>query len=230
MWGALQREPRPAAAEDVASQRSRALQGRGGRLDGRRPDWALSNTGMQQTAATHVLLDPTQPGGQPHALRVRVRARGLQVHRQRPDLGAEEPGIAADPRNQPFAWRITRAEDGTLYLVVARRSERGASATATTARSTARRDGAETWERMPLPEGANGPNGLTVDPPNPQRLYLAAWGVTHPRRRRGRRRLPLRRRRRDVALVLTEAQHVYDVTVDPRDPRVLYACGFDPAA
>jgi len=30
--------------------------------------------------------------------------------------------------------------------------------------------------------------------------------------------------------VFTEAQHVYDVTVDPRDPKVLYACGFDQAA
>jgi hypothetical protein len=27
--------------------------------------------------------------------------------------------------------------------------------------------------------------------------------------------------------VLTEAQHVYDVTIDPRDPTKLYACGFD---
>jgi photosystem II stability/assembly factor-like uncharacterized protein len=30
--------------------------------------------------------------------------------------------------------------------------------------------------------------------------------------------------------VLPEAQHVYDVTVDPRDPKLLYACGFDQAA
>src|SRR5207244_11742520 len=30
--------------------------------------------------------------------------------------------------------------------------------------------------------------------------------------------------------VLPDAQHVYDVTVDPRDPAVLYACGFDQAA
>ena len=32
-------------------------------------------------------------------------------------MGLEQP--------QPFAWRTTRAGDGTLYLIVARRSERG---------------------------------------------------------------------------------------------------------
>jgi hypothetical protein len=29
---------------------------------------------------------------------------------------------------------------------------------------------------------------------------------------------------------LPESQHVYDVTVDPRDPAVLYASGFDQSA
>ena len=30
--------------------------------------------------------------------------------------------------------------------------------------------------------------------------------------------------------MLAQSQHVYDVTIDPRDPAVLYACGFDQAA
>ena len=29
---------------------------------------------------------------------------------------------------------------------------------------------------MPLPAGLNGPNGLAIDPRDPARLYLAAWG------------------------------------------------------
>jgi hypothetical protein len=38
------------------------------------------------------------------------------------------------------------------------------------------RDGAESWEKVSLPEGVNGPNGLSIDPADPARWYLAAWG------------------------------------------------------
>ena len=37
-------------------------------------------------------------------------------------------------------------------------------------------DGAEHWEKLPLPAGCNAPNGLAIDPSDPARLYLAAWG------------------------------------------------------
>jgi len=129
----------------------------------------------------------------------------------------------------PFAWRLTRAGDGTLYLVVARRSEGnyGDGGDGALYRS---RDGAEHWEEMVLPQSVNGPMGLTLDPRDNGRMYIAAWG-------QGRAGV-------DVGggvyfsgdggatwkQAFQEGQHVYDVTVDPRDPRVLYVCGFDAAA
>ena len=78
-------------------------------------------------------------------------------------MGAQER--RALPARQPFAWRITRAGDGTLYLVVARRSERGRIGDADDGALYRSTDGAEHWTRMTLPAGTNGPNGLTVDPP-----------------------------------------------------------------
>jgi hypothetical protein len=67
-------------------------------------------------------------------------------------------------------WRDSH---GTLYVVVARRSENG---------SLECGDGA--LHRLPMApnigaavaRGLNGPNGLAIDPKDPNRLYLAAWG------------------------------------------------------
>jgi len=81
-----------------------------------------------------------------------------------------------------------------------------------------------------LPEQVNGPNGIAIDTDDPQRLYLAAWG----------------RNTKEGAVdggiflstdggaswrnVLHRDQHVYDITVDPNDPKTLYACGFESSA
>jgi len=83
---------------------------------------------------------------------------------------------------------------------------------------------------VPLPAGTNGPNALTVDPDDPRRLYLSAWGVTRRDGDTGGGIFLSTDAGATWRNVLPEAQHVYDVTVDPRDPRVLYACGFDQAA
>jgi photosystem II stability/assembly factor-like uncharacterized protein len=91
-------------------------------------------------------------------------------------------------------------------------------------------DKAEHWQRIDLPAGVTGPTGLEIDPRNPQRLYLTAWGQEG-----------------DVAdqnggvyasddggktwqTLFTKSQHVYDLTIDTRHPDTLYICGFDAAA
>ena len=128
--------------------------------------------------------------------------------------------------DEPFAWRLIRDSNGTLYLVVARRSQNGTYGDGNDGALYRSTDGAESWTRMPLPEGLNGPNGLAIDPDDPQRLYLAAWGRYN------------RYGDTDGGVfvstdggetwnnTLSADQHVYDVTVDKRNG-VLYAAGFE---
>ena len=154
-----------------------------------------------------------QPRGRAHPLRDRLRPRRLQVHRRRPHLDAEERGPRAAASRSPGASR--RADDGTLYLVVARRSERGRIGDADDGALYRSTDGAEHWTRMTLPAGTNGPNGLAVDPADPRRLYLAAWGVATPGGDTGGGIFLSTDAGATWTNVLPQSQHVYDVTIDP---------------
>ena len=188
--------------------------------------WSASNTGMPETSVTHILVDPASAAGQ---RRLYACGFGRGVYKstdngktwQLKNEGISEP--------KPFAWRLVRASDGTLYLILARNNEGrfGEAGGGALYKSV---DSAEHWMRMNLPEGCNGPNGLALDPRNERRMYLAAWG----------------QERADVDTgggvfvstdggatwqpMFRESQHVYDVTIDPKQPDTLYACGFDAAA
>jgi photosystem II stability/assembly factor-like uncharacterized protein len=192
--------------------------------------WTVSNRGMEEAAITHVLLDPRSPKG---SRTLYAAAFGRGVYKSTDggrSWSLKNAGLAADPRNQPFAWRVTPASDGALYLVVARRSERGRIGDADDGALYRSTNGAERWQAVPLPAGTNGPNGLTVDPADPKRLYLSAWGVMRPDGDTGGGIFLSTDAGGTWRNVLPTAQHVYDVTVDPRDPSRLYACGFDQAA
>jgi photosystem II stability/assembly factor-like uncharacterized protein len=189
--------------------------------------WTLSNTGLAESAVTHVLLDPTSPKGS-RTLYACAYGRGLY---KSTDDGRtwtlKNEGIT---QRQPFAWRISRADDGTLYLVVARRSELGKigdEGDGALYRST---DGADHWTRISLPAGTNGPNALTVDPRDPRRLYLSAWGVAGRVDDTGGGIFLSTDAGATWRNVLPQSQHVYDTTVDPRQPDTIYASGFDQAA
>ena len=131
---------------------------------------------------------------------------------------------------EPFAWRLARDPRGALYLVVARRSEDGSFGNPGDGALYRSTDGAEHWERLPLPEGLNGPNGLAIDPRNPSRLYLAAWGRQAAKEAREVGIFLSTDGGRKWRNVLSPDQHIYDVTIDPRDPKLLYAAGFESSA
>jgi photosystem II stability/assembly factor-like uncharacterized protein len=184
--------------------------------------WRVQNNGMPQTAATHILRDPSG------ALYVTGFGRGVFKSTDAGEHWAlHNAGISCA---QPFAWRIVRDSQGWLYLIVARRSDDGAFGNAGDGALYRSTDGAEHWSRLPLPAGLNGPNGLAVDPRNPARLYLAAWGRSTLEGAADGGIYLSTDRGANWRSVLDQDRHIYDVTVDPWDVRVLYATGFESAA
>jgi photosystem II stability/assembly factor-like uncharacterized protein len=189
--------------------------------------WVKSNEGMEQTAATHILLDPTSP---PDARVLYVAAFGRGVYKS-VDGGytwkLKNKGIT---QNEPFAWRIIRASNGTLYVLVARRSEDGSIGTDKDGAIYKSVNAAESWAPVPLPEESNAPNGLAIDPGNPQRLYLASWARAAGVHGNGGGVFLSEDGGKTWRLVLDRDRHVYDVTIDPRNSKILYAAGFESSA
>ena len=189
--------------------------------------WRQSNEGMRETAATHILLDPQSPK---EARILYVAAFGQGVYKST-DGGAtwalKNAGIEA---SEPFAWRLARDAAGGLYLVVARRSEDGSIGKAGDGALYFSSDGAEHWRRLNLPEGVNGPNGITADPKVAGRLYLSVW-CRRGEKPDGSGGIYLTQNGGQTwQHVFSRDQHVYDLTVDPRNSRNLYACGFESSA
>lgn len=189
--------------------------------------WRALNRGLPQTAATHILLDTRGKSGT-RVLYVAGFGRG--VFRSGDGGATWELRNSGLPSPEPFVWRLAQDRDGVLYAVIARRSDDGSIGDAGDGALYRSRNEGAAWEKVPLPAGVNGPNGLAIDPVDPKRLYLAAW-------------------RRDVReaeagggiylssdggdswrQVLSKDQHVYDVTIDPTNRTVLYASGFESSA
>jgi len=190
-------------------------------------NWTQSNNGMDETAATHILLDPTSP----------VDARVLYVAGfGRGVYKSSDGGRTWSLKNQgitqkePFAWRLARASNGTLYVVIARRSEDGSIGNEKDGALYRSTDGAEHWEPVALPKGTNGPNGLAIDPNSPDRLYLAGWAKATGVHGDGGGIFLSEDGGKSWKQVLEKDRHIYDITIDPSDPNILYAAGFESSA
>jgi hypothetical protein len=189
--------------------------------------WTKSNAGMPETAPTHILLDPDSPV---NARILYVAAFGRGVYK------SVDGGRSWMLKNQgitqpdPFAWRLARDSKGALYLLLARRSEDGSignSGDGAIYRST---DGAESWQPVSLPAGANAPNGLAIDAASPNRLYLATWARAVGMHGEGGGVYVSDDGGKSWQQSLKADQHVYDVTIDPANPETLYAAGFESSA
>jgi len=189
--------------------------------------WKVSSDGMPETAATHILLDPKSP---PQARVLYVAAFGRGVYKSA-DGGRrwslKNHGIS---ESEPFAWRLAQDHSGVLYVVIARRGSDVPPYTHVDGALYRSTDGAGHWERLSLPEGVNGPNGLAIDPLDPKRLYLAAWGRPHPNGAVNGGVFLSTNAGKSWRRVLEKDQFIYDVTVDARRSSVLYACGFSSSA
>jgi photosystem II stability/assembly factor-like uncharacterized protein len=189
--------------------------------------WIQSTDGMVSTSVTHIILDPKSPK---EARTLYAAGFGTGAWKS-VDGGKswtlKNTGIEGE---KPFAWRFTASQDGALYLIVARRSEDGSIGNEGDGALYRSTDGAEHWEKIALPEGCNGPNGLAVDADNPKRLYLAAWCRAAGVHGEGGGIFISDDAGKTWRNVYDKCQHVYDVTIDPRDSKTLYACGFENGA
>lgn len=207
-------------------RRSQPERYRGGvcRSDDGGETWTPQTNGIPQTAATHVLLDRRSPKD---ARVLYVTGFGQGVYKST-DGGAtwalKNSGL---PAHEPFAWRLAQSGDGTLYLVVSRRSDDGSMGSDLDGAVYRSRNGAESWEKVSLPEGVNGPSGVQVDPANANRLYLTAWGRNRKDGDSGGGIFLSTDSGATWKRTLSRDQHVYDVTIDPKNPARLYASGFE---
>lgn len=210
-------------------RRASVLSYKGGvcRSDDGGKTWAKSNTGMEETAPTHILIDPRSSR---EARTLYVAAFGRGVYKS-VDGGTtwslKNNGIK---QKEPFAWRLAQASDGTLYVLVARRSDDGSIGNDGDGAIYRSNDGAEHWNMVAMPAGVNAPNGLAIDPKVSSRLYLAAWARATGMHGEGGGIYLSNDSGRTWRQVLGQDQHVYDVTIDARDSTVLFASGFESSA
>src|SRR5260370_40287479 len=115
---------------------------------------------MAETEPTNILLDPASPA---ESRVLYVAAFGRGVYKSADGGKSWKLKNAGITQKEPFAWRIVRDGRGTLYVLVARRSEDGSIATDGDGAIYKSTDGAENWSRVSMPEGSNAPNGLAID-------------------------------------------------------------------
>lgn len=192
--------------------------------------WEPISTSIGETAATHILFDPTTDK---NARTLYVCAFGKGVYKSidgGKNWTQKNKGLEGA---EPFAWRIERREtDGTLFLVVSRRSEDGSIGNEFDGALYKSADGAESWTKIKLPEGCNGPTSLVVDKQNPKKLILSAWGKASQEKLApdtGGGIYISEDEGTTWGHVMAYDQHIHDVTFDPRTDRY-YACGFNASA
>jgi len=189
--------------------------------------WAVAGTGMPETAVTHLVLDLKSP---PARRTLYAAAMGRGVYKSSDSGRTWELKDRGITQPNPLAWRLALASDGTLYAIVVRESSNGSIGNEKDGALYRSRDGAENWERVKLPDGVNGPNGLVVDPRDPSRIYLAAWARQAGMRGQGGGIYRTKDGGATWELLFGGDQHVYSVTYNRANPSELYAAGFSSSA
>ena len=192
--------------------------------------WKPVSMGIGEAAITHLLVERSV---NQKTATLYASAFGKGVYKSA-DEGKtwklKNNGISG---TEPFAWRITRNEkNGELFLVACRRSDDGSIGNDSDGALYRSSDGAETWTKMNLPEGTNGPMSLITDPENNDRILLSAWGRATPgqfTQDTGGGIFLSSDNGKTWSQVLAKDQHIHDITYDPRN-NTFYACGFNGSA
>jgi len=192
--------------------------------------WREISTDIGEGAVTHILLDRSSNIAK-RILFASVFGKGVYK--------SVDGGKTWQKKNngiegkEPFAWRIIKQEgNGTLYLIVCRRSDDGSIGNEMNGAVYRSIDGAESWAKLILPPGTNAPTSIAVNPANPDQLIMSAWG-----------RLVKGRFSPDTGggifisndngshwkPVLQNDQHIHDISFDAAR-KTWYACGFNGSA
>ncbi len=191
--------------------------------------WTPISSDIGEAAITHIVLDTKSS---PENRILYVCAFGKGVYKSIDGGKTWKQKNVGIEGSQPAAWRITKRKDGELFLIVSRKSDDGSIGTENDGALYRSSDSAESWQKINLPEGVNGPTSLVVDPSNQKRMLLSAWG-----RYGANQFLPNRGGgiylSEDEGItwkpILTEDQHIHDITID-QSKGVFYATGFNSSA
>lgn len=215
-------------------------------LDGGKT-WRPSNEGMGfDSPSTSIVLDPKSPSGN-RTLYAAVYNKGI--------FKSTDDGKTWTIKNNGIgdntaAFELTISPNGELFVTISATPAHKNGAAGLDFYSGAvykSADGAENWTKLKVSDGLLFPNGVAIDPNDPQRIYLACWaditlsdlvggGVV--------RKFGAENRTLDMpgGIFLSEDggetwtsifdpdQYVYDVTIDPYHPGRIYCNTFNGVA
>ncbi len=192
--------------------------------------WQPVSKDIGEAAMTHVLVDPSS---NKETRTLYACAFGKGVYKS-VDGGKtwKQKNNGIDGK-EPFAWRIVKNDKNRrLFLIVSRRREDGSIGNEQDGAIYISDDGAESWVKMSLPAGTNGPTSLVIDPANTDRLLLSAWGRStmgqfSPDTGGG--IFLSKDNGKTWKQVLEKDQHIHEITFDTRN-NTYYACGFNGSA
>jgi len=208
--------------------------------------WKPATEGMgDNSPATSIVLDKKSPAGN-RTLYASVYSKGV--------FKSTDDGKTWKLKNKGIeentcAFELTLADNGNLFLTVSptpmhKNGKKGREFYSGAVYKSS--DGAESWTKLNVTQGLLFPNGIGIDPQNPDRIYLACWadidlsdllGGDVARSTGGNKILKMKG---GIFLsedggntwksIFDEKQYVYDVTPDEHHHGRLYCNTFNRAA
>ncbi len=208
--------------------------------------WKPTIEGMgMNSPATSIVLDPKSKPGK-RTLYASVYSKGIFKSTDDGKTWAlKNIGIEGNT----CAFELTLANNGNLFVTISptpmhKDGKKGREFySGAVYRST---DGAETWTKLNVSNGLLFPNGIAIDPNNPDLIYLSCWstislsdllGGDVTKSTGGSTLLDMpggifksKDGGNTWTSIFDQKQYVYDVTVDPYHSGRLYCCTFNKAA